>query len=82
MARVPLVRLDHPEISPEARAYLTTIENDFGQILNIMRVFANHPKVGEGFWSFATPVYVKNSLTPRLTELAYTTASVVNQCHY
>ncbi|MBV9087371.1 MAG: carboxymuconolactone decarboxylase family protein, partial [Acidobacteriaceae bacterium] len=31
---------------------------------------------------FVRSVRYRNSLTPTLTELAYTTASVVNRCYY
>jgi len=51
-------------------------------MINAVRLLANHPRQADALINFVRSVRYSNSLTPTLTELAYTTASVVNRCHY
>ncbi len=82
MARIPIVREDDPATPPEAREYLKRVEANHGEIFNALRLLANHPQQANALTAFVRSVRFQNSLTPTLTELAYTTASVVNSCHY
>jgi len=41
-----------------------------------------HPPQAKALIDFVKAVRYRNTLTPALTELAYTTASVANRCHY
>jgi alkylhydroperoxidase family enzyme len=82
MARIPMVREDDPATPPEARAFLKRVEGGFGEVFNSMRLLAHHPRQASALVDFVRSVRHHNSLTPTLTELAYTTASVVNSCHY
>ncbi len=82
MARIPTVREDDPATPPEAREFLKRVEGGFGEVFNGMRLLANHPQQGNALIDFVRSVRHHNSLTPTLTELAYTTASVANRCHY
>jgi alkylhydroperoxidase family enzyme len=43
---------------------------------------ANHPALLEALASFSASAYYLNSLPLTQRELAYLTASVVNECHY
>jgi alkylhydroperoxidase family enzyme len=82
MARIPIVREDDPTAPPEARGLLKRVEGGLGEVFNAVRLLANHPKQGNALIDFVQSVRYHNSLTPTLTELAYTTASVANRCHY
>jgi hypothetical protein len=82
MARIPTVREDDPSTPPEARDFLKRVEGGLGEVFNSVRLLANHPRQANALVDFVRSVRVHNSLTPTLTELAYTTASVVNRCHY
>jgi alkylhydroperoxidase family enzyme len=82
MARIPTVLEDDPGTSAEAREFLKRVEGGFGEVFNGMRLLANHPEQGNALIDFVRSVRKNNNLTPTLTELAYTTASVANSCHY
>jgi alkylhydroperoxidase family enzyme len=82
MARIPTVREDDPATPPEAREFLKRVEDGHGEVFNAVRVLANHPQQANALVDFVRSVRYRNSLTPTLTELAYTTATVINQCHY
>ena len=82
MARIPIVREDDPATPPEARAFLKKVEAGHGEVFNSVRLMANHPQQANALVEFVRSVRYHNSLTPTLTELAYTTATVINQCHY
>jgi alkylhydroperoxidase family enzyme len=77
-----MVREDDPATPPEARAFLKRVEGGFGEVFNSVRLLAHHPRQASALVDFVRSVRHHNSLTPTLTELAYTTASVVNSCHY
>ena len=56
---------------------------DFGGFYpNVFRAIANHPGAAEAFATFGKALYFNGCITPAQRELAYLTASVVNQCHY
>lgn len=82
MARIPLVREDDPATPPEALEYLKRVEVGHREVFNAVRLLANHPQQANALTDFVRSVRYHNSLTPTLTELAYTTASVVNSCYY
>jgi alkylhydroperoxidase family enzyme len=82
MARIPTVREDDPGTPPEAREFLKRVEGGLGEVFNAVRLLANHPQQANALIGFVRSVRQNNSLTPTLTELAYTTASVANGCDY
>ncbi len=82
MARIPIVPEDDPATPPEARDFLKRVEGGLGEVFDSVRLLANNPVQAEALIGFVRSVRHHNSLTPTLTELAYTTASVVNSCHY
>jgi alkylhydroperoxidase family enzyme len=82
MARIPIVREDDPATPSDAREFLERVEGGLGEVFNSVRLLANHPQQANALIDFVRSVRHHNSLTPTLTELAYTTASVVNSCHY
>ena len=82
MTRIPQLRDDDPLTPPEARELLRTAETTMGEVFNAVRLLANHPQQAKALIDFVKAVRYRNTLTPALTELAYTTASVANRCHY
>jgi alkylhydroperoxidase family enzyme len=83
MARIPIVHEDDPATSPEARQYLHEAGQARGRLLNIYRAMANRPQAGRAFSALANAVYRgTTTLDPKHAELAYLTATVVNNCHY
>ncbi len=82
MGRIPILREDDPATPPDAREYLRRVKDGLGEIFNAVRMFANVPPHANAYLQFVLSVRRRNNLTPALTELAYTTASVVNSCHY
>lgn len=82
MARISIVREDDPATPAEAREFLKRVDGGFGEVFDSLRLFANHPQQANALIQFVRSVRQHNSLTPTLTELAWTTASVVNRCHY
>jgi alkylhydroperoxidase family enzyme len=82
MPRIPQLRADDPSTPPEAQEFLRTAESTMGELFNALRLLANHPQQAKALIDFVKSVRYRNTLTPALTELAYTTASVANRCHY
>jgi alkylhydroperoxidase family enzyme len=82
MARIPQLREDDSLTPPEAREFLHTVGSTMGEVFNALRLLANHPQQAKALVDFVKTVRYRNTLTPALTELAYTTASVANRCHY
>ena len=82
MARIPQLRENDPSTPPEAREFLHAAESSMGEVFNALRLLANHPQQAKALIEFAKAIRYRNTLTPALTELAYTTAAVVNRCHY
>lgn len=82
MARIPLVDPDDPGTDPLAAEVLHRIRDVIGRDVNVYRGVANNAKVFAALAQFGPPVYSNNSLEPSERELAYLTASVVNNCHY
>ncbi len=83
MARILMLDEHNPYVDPDAVAFLQDAGAQMGQTLNIMRGMANHPKLGAAFFDFAMSFYGgAGQLTPKECELAYMTATVVNECFY
>jgi alkylhydroperoxidase family enzyme len=82
MARIPQLREDDSSTPPEAREFLRNVGSTMGEIFNAVRMLANYPQQARALVDFVKAVRYRNTLTPALTELAYTTASAANRCHY
>ena len=83
MARIPLLQENDPELSEESRAFLAQSAKARGQMLNLYRALANSPEAGRAFSEMVRTVYRSgSSLPPKDAELAYLTATVVNDCYY
>jgi alkylhydroperoxidase family enzyme len=83
MARIPILHEDDPTIPADARAYLQDATKARGRLINIYRAMANRPATGRAFQAMIDTVYRANStLDPKHSELAYLTATVVNNCYY
>jgi alkylhydroperoxidase family enzyme len=88
MARLPLDHENDPATDPKILAILDQIAASGFPTLNVLRALANKPETLAGFMGLINAVYNNgtgtgfSSLTPKETELAYTTATVANDCHY
>ncbi len=83
MARIPLMHEDDPQTPAEVRELLQATKGSRGRLVNLYRALANHPAALRAFSALGATVYGRNSsLTRKQAELAYTTATVVNNCYY
>ena len=82
MARLLLDDPVDESADESARGILGAIRAGAGRDYNVFRAVANHPALLEALASFTATAYYLNSLRPQQRELAYLTASVVNDYHY
>lgn len=83
MARIPMLREDDPALPEDARAFLDDARQSRGRMLNIFRAMANRPPAGRAFSEMVRTVYRSGStLSAKQGELAYLTATAVNNCYY
>ncbi|MBS0522623.1 MAG: hypothetical protein JSS04_03225 [Proteobacteria bacterium] len=83
MARIPILQESDPGLTDDQRAFLADAGKSRGRLLNIYRAMANRPPAGRAFSEMVRTVYrSKSTLTPKHGELAYLTATVVNNCFY
>lgn len=79
MSRVRPV--EYEDASPEIRALYDAFGGPDAQ-LNVRKVLANHRDFLDAFDALVRGLYLRNSLAPRLRELAYLRSSQLNRCHY
>ncbi|WP_146101558.1 hypothetical protein [Rhodopila globiformis] len=83
MARIPVLHENDPATPADAKAFLEEAAQSRGQLVNIYRAMANRPEAGQAFLTLAHTVYRgRTTLAPKHAELAYLTATVVNNCFY
>ena len=83
MARIPILDETDPELDPEARAALLEAGAARGRLVNVYRALANRPAALRAMSGLLPTAYRKDStLKPQHGELAYLTATTVNNCFY
>ena len=83
MARIPILHEDNPATPPDAALFLQEVQQSRGRLINIYRAMANRSEAGRAFSALANTVYRgATTLDPKHGELAYLTATVVNNCFY
>jgi alkylhydroperoxidase family enzyme len=83
MARIPILDENDPELDPAAREALEKAGRSRGRLVNVYRALANRPEALTVLSQLLQTVYRKNStLAPQDAELAYITATSVNDCFY
>jgi alkylhydroperoxidase family enzyme len=88
MARLPLNHEDDPTTDPKVLEALERINASGFPSLNVFRALANKPEALDGFMAYVMSIYNTNSgaghstISAKETELAYTAATVANDCHY
>lgn len=83
MARIPILDENDPTLSMETKASLELAVKSRGKLINIYRAMANRPEALVAFNGLAQTVYRSNTtLAPKHAELAYLTATAVNNCYY
>lgn len=83
MARIPTLDEDDPATPPEAREFLlNTKDNVTGEIFNGLRLLANNPRQARNLVELIRSLRRQGGLTRTQSEFVWTTAAVVNGCHY
>ena len=83
MARIPILDEHDPATPAASRAILAEAGAARGKVLNVFRAMANRPEAAKGFLSLVQTVYRgASTLSPQHGELAYLTATAVNDCYY
>ena len=83
MARIPLIDENDPAAPVEARERLHEAARARGRLINIYRAMANKPATLAAFTGLAGAAYRAGStLELQHAELAYLTATAVNDCFY
>ena len=78
-----MVDPDDPAADPEATRLLRAMRERYGgRTYNVLRAVANNPRALAGLTALGSGTYSGGSLSGAERELAYLTASVVNNCHY
>ncbi len=80
MSRIPPV--DPATAPPEVKRLYGELQGLGFEVLNVFRMFANHPPILEGFSRLGMALYGNAALAARYRELAYLRASQINACHY
>jgi alkylhydroperoxidase family enzyme len=83
MARIPIVDENDPSTPPEVREALLAAGTGRDRLFNVYRAMANRPEALTALSSLLLTVYRTGStLDPQHGELAYLTATSVNDCFY
>ncbi|MEZ5856473.1 MAG: hypothetical protein R3D67_17625 [Hyphomicrobiaceae bacterium] len=83
MARIPILDENDPSLPAEARLALEAAGKARGRLINVHRALANRPEALTALSALLQTVYRSGStLEPRHGELAYLTATAVNDCFY
>ena len=83
MARIPILQEDDPGLSEDSGTFLEQSGKARGKMLNLYRALANRPEASRALSELVRTVYRSgSSLPPKDAELAYLTATVVNNCYY
>ena len=83
MARIPLPDENDLAVPGETRAFLDEFKQTYGQVLNVARAMSNSPESATAFYKLVGTAYLGNTnLQPKQAELAYFTATAVNNCFY
>lgn len=83
MARIPLIDEHDPALASETRDILLKAGVRRGRLLNVHRALANRPEALVALSALLQTVYRdSSSLDPLESELAYLTASAINDCFY
>ena len=83
MARIPILDENDPGLDPVVRNALLEAGQARGRLVNVYRALANRPEAMTLISKLLQTVYRNNStLEPQHGELAYLTATSVNDCFY
>jgi alkylhydroperoxidase family enzyme len=83
MARTPILDENDPALDPAIRDPLVAAGASRGKLLNVFRALGNRPEALTALNKLIQTVYRKDStVKPQHGELAYLTATTVNNCFY
>jgi|TARA_B100000676_G_scaffold78225_1_gene77919 alkylhydroperoxidase family enzyme len=83
MARIPIIDENDPAIPAKTREALQNAGKARGRLINVYRAMANRPEALAALTGLIQTVYRGDStVSPQQGELAYMTATAVNDCFY
>jgi alkylhydroperoxidase family enzyme len=83
MARIPLLDENDPSLTAAQKQMLADAAASRGKLLNLYRALGNRPEAATALMGLIQTVYrVNSTLEPKHGELAYLTATAVNDCFY
>ena len=80
MARVSL--LNEEAASPELRERFRRIRENGGRVLNLFKIMAHCPQVGNRFLQLGNAILLKGVVPPNLRELAILRVGLINNANY
>ncbi len=72
----------HDKAADEIRPIYADLDKRFGRVPNIFGAMAHRPEVLQHFLPLYGAIMTKGTVEPKLKELAYLKASLVNGCEY
>lgn len=74
--------LEKSQAAESARPIYEQLEKKQGRVINFFKVMAHKPNILGPFLEFYTQVWAAGALSPKIKELAYLRASLMNGCEY
>ncbi|HET8632336.1 MAG TPA: carboxymuconolactone decarboxylase family protein [Thermomicrobiales bacterium] len=79
---MPIRPVEKEHLPEQARAAYEEIERRTGRVSTFYRMLAHKPEILRTFDAFYRAVWAPGALPPKLKELAYLRASILNGCAY
>jgi len=74
--------LEKNQVAEAAKPIYDALEKKLGRVINFFKVMAHKPNVLGPFVEFYNQVWAPGALSPKIKELAYLRASIMNGCEY
>ena len=74
--------LEKNQAAESARQVYDQLEKKTGRVINFFKVMAHKPNVLAPFLEFYSQVWAPGALSPKIKELGYLRASLMNGCEY
>ena len=74
--------LEKNQVAEAAKPIYDALEKKLGRVINFFKVMAHKPNILGPFVEFYNQVWAPGALSPKIKELAYLRASIMNGCEY
>ena len=74
--------LEKNQVAEAAKRIYDALEKKLGRVINFFKVLAHKPNILGPFVEFYNQVWAPGALSPKIKELAYLRASIMNGCEY